>query len=326
MYYLRLTFDREIIKTVAIFIDPPMWPAHGTEFSHLISDSTLRELHDFAAAAGINERAFDQDHYDVPAHRYQDLIQRGATPVSGGELARILTASGLRVSARERPEKVTKILRPAWQQLGRENQADEAKWAAIGQGLLNRWSEPHRSYHALPHLASVLRGVGIVQRAGELDESLRAPVLLAGWFHDAVYAGAAGQDEEDSARLAEQELDGLLPGSVVEEAARLVRLTASHTPENDDDAGAALVDADLEVLGRDQAAYRRYLAQVRKDYAHVSDEDFADGRSQVLRRLLSAPRLFHTTTGYARWEAVARHNLEAELEGLERGDRPWQLR
>ena len=35
-------------------------------------------------------------------------------------------------------------------------------------------------------------------------------------------------------------------------------------------------------------------AQVRTDYNHVSDADFARGRAQVLQRLLDTPRLFHT--------------------------------
>ena len=86
-----------------IYLDPPLWPAHGTVFSHLISDSSLEELHDFAAAARIDPRAFDLDHYDVPACMYDDLIAQGAQPVSAGKLTRILIASGLRVKSKDRP-------------------------------------------------------------------------------------------------------------------------------------------------------------------------------------------------------------------------------
>lgn len=310
---------------MAIFIDPPAWPAHGTVFSHLISDASLEQLHAFAAGAGLSPRAFDRDHYDVPAHRYQDLVESGAVPVTGSQLVRLLAASGLRVTARERPEKVRKNLQAGWSRLGSDlRRCSVDQWSAIGHGLLDRWSQPHRSYHALHHLAAVLRGVAIVERAEELPAALRTPVLLAGWYHDAVYAGSAGQDEEESAQLAHYELQGLLPGEVVEEVGRLIRLTATHLPENDDAAGAALVDADLEVLGRNPTAYRRYLSQVRDDYSHVIDADFARGRAQVLQRLLAAPRLFHTRTGYARWEAAARQNLEGELASLERGDKPWR--
>ncbi len=81
---------------MAILIDPPAWPAHGTLFSHLVSDESYAELHAFAAAAGIPERAFDLDHYDVPIHMHATLVERGAVPVRSRELVQRLIASGLR--------------------------------------------------------------------------------------------------------------------------------------------------------------------------------------------------------------------------------------
>jgi len=87
---------------VTVLIDPPLWPRHGTVWSHLVSDASLDELHAFAVAAGIPERAFDLDHYDVPAERFDDLVARGAVPVGTRELVRRLRASGLRVTAAHR--------------------------------------------------------------------------------------------------------------------------------------------------------------------------------------------------------------------------------
>ena len=87
---------------MGIYVDPPLWPAHGTHFSHLISDTSLDELHAFAAAAGIPERAFDGDHYDVAEARYSALVAAGAVPVEGRVLVRKLIASGLRIPARQR--------------------------------------------------------------------------------------------------------------------------------------------------------------------------------------------------------------------------------
>lgn len=81
---------------MAILIDPPTWPAHGTLFSHLVSDESHAELHSFAATAGVSERAFDRDHYDVPMHMYDRLVELGATPVRSRELVQRLIASGLR--------------------------------------------------------------------------------------------------------------------------------------------------------------------------------------------------------------------------------------
>ncbi|MDZ8275898.1 DUF4031 domain-containing protein [Microbacterium aquimaris] len=87
---------------MAILIDDPRWPAHGRLWSHLVSDTSLAELHRFAAEQGIPRRGFDRDHYDVPDVSYDDLVAAGAVPVDGHELVRRLIASGLRVTARER--------------------------------------------------------------------------------------------------------------------------------------------------------------------------------------------------------------------------------
>lgn len=81
---------------MAILIDPPVWPAHGTVFSHLVSDASYDELHEFARRAGVPAKAFDLDHYDVPERMYDDLVALGAQPVRARDLVKRLIASGLR--------------------------------------------------------------------------------------------------------------------------------------------------------------------------------------------------------------------------------------
>ena len=91
------------VGAVTILLDPPLWPRHGHIWGHLVSDSSLDELHTFASAALLPARSFDLDHYDVPAERYGALIDQGAELVDSRELVRRLRASGLRVRARDRP-------------------------------------------------------------------------------------------------------------------------------------------------------------------------------------------------------------------------------
>jgi muramoyltetrapeptide carboxypeptidase len=81
---------------VPLYIDPPAWPAHGRLWSHLISDTSLAELHEFAAANGVPRRGFERDHYDVPAEMHDALVAAGAAPVSSREIVRMLRSSGLR--------------------------------------------------------------------------------------------------------------------------------------------------------------------------------------------------------------------------------------
>lgn len=308
---------------MTVLIDPPTWPAHGTVFAHLVSDSSLEELHAFARAAGLPERAFDRDHYDVPARRCADLVARGAEPVSGRELVRRLVASGLRVPARGRTEKQDAVLARRWRRLFEGTGAVEAAVVAAGRDLLARWAEPHRHYHARPHLLAVLEAVDLLERAGADPGPQPRAVRLAAWFHDAVYAAdpgrPAGQDEEDSAVLAQRVLSApalATPPAVVAETVRLVRLTAAHDPAPGDTAGALLSDADLEVLGRSPEGYARYAAAVRRDFGHVPDAAWARGRAAVLESLSGAEHLYRTTEGRTRWEAAARRNLTAELAAL----------
>ncbi|MDQ0242054.1 DUF4031 domain-containing protein [Arthrobacter bambusae] len=288
---------------MAVFVDPPLWPAHGTVFSHLVSDTSLEELHAFAGAAGIPGRAFDGDHYDVPERRYQDLLSAGAIPVEARILVRKLIASGLRIPARQRSKALTVPLLERWNSTlpGHEE---------LGFELLERWGEDHRKYHSRTHLLAVLEALDLLS-----EPSLPArSVTLAAWFHDAVYEGIAGQDEEQSARLAEDRLAlAGLPEPTIHEVARLVRLTSTHSPEPGDRLGALLCDADLSILGAEPTAYARYLAAVREDYAHVSDADFAAGRAAVVRHLLALDPLFHSERARSLWLEAARRNLEAEL-------------
>lgn len=79
-----------------ILIDPPAVPRWGRQWSHLASDTSLAELHAFAAAQGVPERGFDGDHYDVPAEFYEVMLAAGARPVSSRELVVALRRAGLR--------------------------------------------------------------------------------------------------------------------------------------------------------------------------------------------------------------------------------------
>jgi hypothetical protein len=81
---------------MTVYVDPPIWPGHGRLWSHLVSDVSYSELHQFAAAIGLPRRAFERDHYDVLDERYPAVVQAGALPVSSREIVRLLNAAGLR--------------------------------------------------------------------------------------------------------------------------------------------------------------------------------------------------------------------------------------
>ncbi|MET9058531.1 hypothetical protein ABZX99_12025 [Streptomyces antibioticus] len=186
--------------------------------------------------------------------------------------------------------------------------------ALYADRLLTRWQEPQRHYHTLTHLTAVLDHVDTLE-AYATDP---AAVRLAAWFHDAVYLPDRSENEERSARLAERALpEAGVPGARTAEVARLVRLTVTHDPADDDRDGQVLCDADLAILAAPPSAYAAYTAAVREEYHFVPNDAFRAGRSAILRQLLDLPRLFHTPYGAAEWEPTARYNLRGELELLD---------
>jgi predicted metal-dependent HD superfamily phosphohydrolase len=194
-----------------------------------------------------------------------------------------------------------------WAALAGDSPTSRTEWAA----LIGAWSEPHRRYHDLAHLAAVL---GIVDTLADAAADPTA-VRLAAWYHDVAYDPLRSDNEEVSAARARIGLIGLVDDETVAEVARLVLLTAGHDPAPDDPNGAVLCDADLAVLASPPAAYVGYASAVRAEYGHFSDAEFTAGRIAVLERLLALPALFRTPRARV-WEAPARSNLAAELSLL----------
>jgi hypothetical protein len=87
---------------VTVYIDRPEWPGHGRLWSHLVSDVSYEELHEFAAGVGLPPRAFERDHYDVISERYEAVVRAGAQPATSREIVILLHSSGLRRRHRSR--------------------------------------------------------------------------------------------------------------------------------------------------------------------------------------------------------------------------------
>lgn len=307
---------------MAVLIDPPIWPAHGTVWSHLVSDSSLTELHEFAKELRVPRRSFDLDHYDLTAARYEEAIALGAEPVGGKELVRRLRASGLRVRGVDRV-RVGKIqraqfLQEEWNRLfaivfPESTGTASAQWLDTGTMLLHRWEEPHRHYHDAQHLEEVLLSLDLFEVHGV---AIAPGTLLAAWFHDAVYNGRNG-DEQRSAHLAVLVLArlGVLQEMVsrVGEAILATSPSAGHTLDHQQQ---LLLDADLNIFASKNNRYMEYVSDIRREYAHVPEADFRLGRSNIIRAFLKREQIFYTPLARGLWEEKARANLKRELANL----------
>src|SRR5215203_5805739 len=201
---------------------------------------------------------------------------------------------------------------PLYQELVTRWEATLPHQEEIATALLTRYAEPHRHYHTASHLARVLQVIDEFTEGQDLFL-----VRLAAWFHDAVYAIPPGQipNEEASARLAVRELSRAgLEQEDLTQVARLVRLTATHTPGSRDPEGELLCDADLSILAAPPGEYAAYTAAIREEYAAVPEAAFVAGRLEILTPLVEGD-IFRTTKGRALTEA-ARVNVTAECVEL----------
>src|SRR5919197_5664163 len=194
--------------------------------------------------------------------------------------------------------------------------ADPAAADRAGADLVARWSQPHRRYHDVAHLAAVLN---VIDEHADWAED-PALVRLAAWFHDAVYSPRRNDNEEASAALAYSVLRrlGMAPERI-DEVARLIRLTERHDPQPGDRNGELLCDADLSVLAGDPEAYRHYTHRIRMEYKHIPYQAFRAGRIGILRRLLALPILYHVPALREAWQVRARENIARELAALSAG-------
>jgi hypothetical protein len=77
---------------VAVYVDEPLWEAHGRHWCHLVADTTP-ELHAFAARLGLLRQWFQSkpgrpwhDHYDLPEEIRPQAVACGARSLTTGEM------------------------------------------------------------------------------------------------------------------------------------------------------------------------------------------------------------------------------------------------
>jgi len=197
----------------------------------------------------------------------------------------------------------------AWRALAPSNAPDGTLYAQ----LIQKYSEPHRHYHTLQHLAECIArfesALGLCSHPGEVEIAL--------WFHDAVYDLQGADNEGQSARWAVQ---ALAEAGVCADAAGRVKnlvLATRHSalPATPDE--CLLVDIDLAILGAEPGRFEEYERQIRQEYAHVPSPLFCEKRREILAQFLARPRLYATPCFFNALEAKARDNISRSLELLQ---------
>jgi predicted metal-dependent HD superfamily phosphohydrolase len=196
--------------------------------------------------------------------------------------------------------------------------ANENQWREFWQRLdargdaLPPWRQLHaayteawRAYHNLEHIGHCLAEFDAVRHLANDPIAVEAAI----WFHDVIYNTQAKDNEERSAEFAVAVLqDAGKSASFCEPVRNLILSTKHHSPPASNDA-RLLTDIDLSILGQSPERYAEFEQQIRREYAWVTDRDFATGRSAVLTGFLSRQSIFSSPLVAQKYEAQARSNL-----------------
>lgn len=183
---------------------------------------------------------------------------------------------------------------------------------ATWQQLASHYSEPHRHYHTLDHVAACLNWLDQYHHLAEDPLCIE----LALWAHDVIYDPRASDNEARSADwFAQQFADSSLTDAQRDRVHTLILATIHPHPPTDDDM-ALLQDIDLSILGAYAELYDRYEGWIRQEYAFVPEEAFRKGRGAVLKGFLDQRLIYHTADLREKLEAPARNNLNRALNNL----------
>jgi predicted metal-dependent HD superfamily phosphohydrolase len=209
---------------------------------------------------------------------------------------------------------LTQRLHARWRELCAPSANDSACVESLWEQLREHYCEPRRAYHNLTHIAALL------QLADRERQQLRHPSVIefAIWFHDLVYDTHAGDNEQRSAQQARLALQSLaVEADSIAAVEQCILATQHHqVPPAAPPDLPLFLDFDLSILGAPEPVYCRYSGSIRAEYAWVPDADYRKGRTDVLRRFADRPALYFTPQMAARFEVVARHNIETELQEL----------
>lgn len=189
--------------------------------------------------------------------------------------------------------------------------ASEAAAAQLWGELSSLYTEAHRHYHHLGHIACSLAEVDATGSNNSLIEG-------AIWFHDIIYDPKRGDNEAASIAWFLDATSSWLDPRSATAITRLIEATDFRLPLSDDPESRLMVDIDLAILSASPETYATYCQAIRREYAHVSDEAFRAGRAKVMAGFLERP--IYRTEWFIGREERARENIAGELGRLRGGE------
>lgn len=204
--------------------------------------------------------------------------------------------------------------------------------ANIWDLIKHAYTEPHRHYHTLEHLAFMFDQFD--QHKKNIKHQFE--VELAIWFHDFVYNTDMpdyGSNERNSVKamfdhlthyaddwfgISKLDDDGISVMNRMILAAEFILSTKGHVVKApsvmaDDQARNSneyFLDIDLGILGTDTSTCDVFDDKIRKEFIQHSEDDFKRGRIQAMNEFEKRPQVFLTNYFHDKYELQARENLK----------------
>lgn len=176
--------------------------------------------------------------------------------------------------------------------------------------VVSSYSGESRHYHNMEHLQNFYNQLKKCKQL-TTDHDL---LIIAMVYHDVVYNSPDHKDEERSADFAVERLKGIgYPEEKIASCKALILATKTHALSTDADTNY-FNDADMTILGLDEATYKTYVKNVRLEYGNTPQ--FDTGRKRVLQYFLGMDRIYKTDFFYKIYEKPARANIAAEITTL----------
>jgi len=214
--------------------------------------------------------------------------------------------------------KKTLWLKEVWEittyQLGIPTTTTESIFAEIQ----DKYSEPHRAYHNLSHLYSMLMSTedffDMITNHHLFDLSI--------WFHDLVYDPLSKENEKLSAQRAIELLSPHLPADKLTSLQYMIESTAKHIPKLDSMDNKLFLDLDLAILAAEKNVYNDYRDAIRLEYNVYPNMVYQNGRTEILESFLSKQSIYFTPFFQDSFEKKARKNIQLELGSMNNGIKP----
>merc|ERR1712228_108573 len=189
--------------------------------------------------------------------------------------------------------------------------------------IFNFYQQHQRFYHTLNHILHLIKQC--IKHSKNIKNI--TTILLSIWFHDIVYDATKHNNEIMSIRFFTvfeehfyETFGFAIDLSVRQRVYAYIDATIRHQIaeqyDNDNDLKWFL-DFDLSILGEEDATYRKYAQNVRKEYIHIKSPIFEQKRSEIMHKFLNKKQLYFTNDFQQKFEKAARQNIQNEIKTMQ---------